>query len=97
MVHQSDSQSVVFHAAGRDGLLDVAIKRDDGAGLLVSFQRNASRNPGACGASGLKKRFPSKCFGKETLVSVRESPVLFPHGRGGLANFLEVFLYEGLL
>src|SRR6266446_9697122 len=38
-------------------------KRADCSGRLVSFHRRASRKPRAWGASGLKKRFPSKCLG----------------------------------
>jgi hypothetical protein len=47
-------------------------KRGDGSGRLVSFHRRASKNPCACGAFGLKKRRPSKCFG---------------NGQPGLASF----------
>src|SRR5258708_1432677 len=38
-------------------------KRADNSGRLVSFHRKASRKPRTWGASGLKKRFPSKCAG----------------------------------
>src|SRR5256884_7355730 len=36
------------------------MKLGDGSGRLVSFHRMTSPKPGTCGASGLKKRLPSK-------------------------------------
>ena len=47
---------------GFDGSMSET-KRADGSGRLVSFHRRTSRKPWASGASGLKKRFPSKCVG----------------------------------
>src|ERR1700689_4548289 len=53
-----------------------ATKRGDGSGRLASFHRRRSRKPRTCGASGLKKRFPSKCFGNGGAPSPSGDPVL---------------------
>src|SRR5258708_23210427 len=61
-------------------------KRGDRSGRLESFHRRRSRKPRTCDAPGLKKRFPSKCFGNGGVSSsIWEQ---------GLASFHKLSTYD---
>ena len=64
-----------------------ATRRGDGSGRLVSFHRRASRKPRTCGASGLKKRLPSKCFGNSGVPSSSGEPVWASFNKLSAYNF----------
>lgn len=75
----------------------------DGSMRLVAFHRKTSSHPSACGASGLKKRLPSKCFGNcGSLLAARtthppETPPVYLLAKPALrcTRHATVFLFRG--